>query len=618
MNMEKDREKELSLGGLDEMSGYLHKRRGGFGKHMPNAWQPRYFIVRDGWMYYFEDKKLNARPRGKIDLQSELVTLVVNLHFEHSPTPHTMLLNPGGYEEKWRLCAANSKDMEQWCACIKSHINNKQKRKTQEINLPAYDSDNDHEDVPDVNEDGGVMIDRLPQAPPSLSSKSIAESSSRVKRKKRIKSDELSNGPVVERAATDNNDVSSDTSRRKSFGQKLKLKVSDNGGTDTTFEIVLTLLLANLCALYAVFTDRIGLSALYFVMGNIIAARTLYLFSERIDKLSKEAKSLSSSKEKLEYNLEKNSVRLKHLEELASKYSNESANKLESDDRESESSVAKGPPAPGTTIQQVFGVPPNVPPHTWQVCDHSTFNVRQGPNYSKFKRKGPTGPAIYEAFAVDTFCARKRIDHIAQYLSLPDVKNINTYNEFVPPILMIQLQLPSDAPPLFGTVQDGPGWAIVMYFKITEWACNELRDLSAASPAIKLFAKFCQHAETDYAWRSRFKVITYCSNLDEIGVPSVISSYNAKPVIIRRTSSIFRGPSHLEIDIHIHKFANLAKKSIHLLSSHCGLMYMQIGFVVEGRTDEELPENLFACVGVNRPDEEKAEFLFDDEDDSIH
>jgi hypothetical protein len=93
-----------------------------------------------------------------------------------------------------------------------------------------------------------------------------------------------------------------------------------------------------------------------------------------------------------------------------------------------------------------------------------------------------------------------------------------------------------------------------------------------------------------------------------MGVPSVIMSYNAKPVLIRRTGSVFRGVGssrYLEIDIHVHKFANLAKKSIHALSSRCGLMYMQIGFVIEGRTDEELPETLFACVGVNRPEEDK-------------
>lgn len=97
-----------------------------------------------------------------------------------------------------------------------------------------------------------------------------------------------------------------------------------------------------------------------------------------------------------------------------------------------------------------------------------------------------------------------------------------------------------------------------------------------------------------------------------MGVPNVIMSYNAKPVLIRRTGSVFRGTGssrYLEIDIHVHKFANLAKKSIHALSSRCSLMYMQIGFVIEGRTDDELPETLFACVGVNRPEEDKV-FLF--------
>ena len=41
-------------------------------------------------------------------------------------------------------------------------------------------------------------------------------------------------------------------------------------------------------------------------------------------------------------------------------------------------------------------------------------------------------------------------------------------------------------------------------------------------------------------------------------------------------------------------------------------MYMQIGFVIEGREDKELPEALFGCVGVNKPQEDQADFLFDD------
>jgi hypothetical protein len=99
-------------------------------------------------------------------------------------------------------------------------------------------------------------------------------------------------------------------------------------------------------------------------------------------------------------------------------------------------------------------------------------------------------------------------------------------------------------------------------------------------------------------------------------MPSVIVSYNAKPVLIRRTGSLFRGKGYIEKDIHVFKFATLAKQSIHLITSKCSSMFMQIGFVIEGQCDEELPEVLFGCVGVNKPQEDNSDFLFDDIDES--
>ena len=128
---------------------------------------------------------------------------------------------------------------------------------------------------------------------------------------------------------------------------------------------------------------------------------------------------------------------------------------------------------------------------------------------------------------------------------------------------------------------------------------------------MKLFAKYCEKSQDDPLWRARFKVICSCSNLDEMGVPQLITSYNAKPVLIRRTGSDYRGVGYIEKNIHVHKFATMAKQSIHSLSSRCGLMYMQIGFVVEGRDDSELPETVFACVAINKPQEDHAGFLFD-------
>ena len=67
------------------------------------------------------------------------------------------------------------------------------------------------------------------------------------------------------------------------------------------------------------------------------------------------------------------------------------------------------------------------------------------------------------------FCSTKlRADHAAREVKLPDTSDIDTHNPFVPPMLVVQIQIPSDPPPMFGAVEDGPGWAILMYFKITE------------------------------------------------------------------------------------------------------------------------------------------------------
>ncbi len=103
--------------------------------------------------------------------------------------------------------------------------------------------------------------------------------------------------------------------------------------------------------------------------------------------------------------------------------------------------------------------------------------------------------------------------------------------------------------------------------------------------------------------------------MDQLGLPSMIVNYNAKPVLIRRTGTFYKGTDHCEFDVHVHKFANLAKQSIHVISSRCGQMYMQVGFVIEGRDDSELPEVLFGCVGLNKPQEERGEFVFPEDQD---
>ena len=156
------------------------------------------------------------------------------------------------------------------------------------------------------------------------------------------------------------------------------------------------------------------------------------------------------------------------------------------------------------------------------------------------------------------------------------------------------------------------GWSIVIYYKITDDTLNQLNDndvTSVCSPAVTLFSQWCEKAHEDAAWRGRFKVIASCSNLVELGMPSMITSYNAKPVLIRKTSTIYKTPEYIETCIHVFKFANMAKSPIHMCTSRCGLMDMEIGFTIEGRNDDELPECLIGCVRITKPQEAKTKKL---------
>lgn len=136
--------------------------------------------------------------------------------------------------------------------------------------------------------------------------------------------------------------------------------------------------------------------------------------------------------------------------------------------------------------------------------------------------------------------------------------------------------------------------------------CEELKNLESASPAVKLFAEYCKHAPSDSLWRSRLKVVPHCLNLRDVSIPAMVKAANATPVLLQKSVSLFRGFNSLEIDIHAHKFNYVAKKSIHSIASKAANMCMEVGFMVEGREVGELPETLFACIGINWPQYEKA------------
>ena len=117
-------------------------------------------------------------------------------------------------------------------------------------------------------------------------------------------------------------------------------------------------------------------------------------------------------------------------------------------------------------------------------------------------------------------------------------------------------------------------------------------------------------AEKDGVLRGALKLIGYGRNFDEVGAPSFVKSYNGKPVLLAAgglgggrlgIGQVFRGPNYLEVDIDVGAhFTYLVQKGICWVLSYCDRLVSDIGFVIEGRCEEDLPECMLGCATLNK------------------
>jgi Protein ENHANCED DISEASE RESISTANCE 2, C-terminal len=136
-------------------------------------------------------------------------------------------------------------------------------------------------------------------------------------------------------------------------------------------------------------------------------------------------------------------------------------------------------------------------------------------------------------------------------------------------------------------------------------------------------------------------------------VPSFISSYNSKPVLVTKSGTLSRGSfeavtvaahshqlqqeqqeqqqavttaadstscsssnsssissgsssSYLEMDCDVRAWCYLAKKALHYLYPRFSKTSLSVAFVLEGREDSELPEQLLGCCTLTNLDPSKA------------
>ncbi|KAK3027868.1 hypothetical protein RJ639_041502 [Escallonia herrerae] len=259
---------------------------------------------------------------------------------------------------------------------------------------------------------------------------------------------------------------------------------------------------------------------------------------------------------------------------------------------------------------------------SWSNVEPSIFKVR-GENYLRDKKKEPAPDyAAYYPFGVDVFLSQRKVDHIARFVELPVVSSSGE----LPPILVVNVQIPLYPATFFQNETDGEGMSIVMYFKLSESYSKELpshfqdnirRLVNDEIEKVKGFP-----VDTLAPFRERLKVLGRVVNVDDLQLGAaerkLMHAYNEKPVLSRPQHEFYLGENYFEIDLDMHRFSFISRKGFEAFQDRLKHCILDFGLTIQasffqfisniahlgkkencGNKHEELPEQILCCVQLN-------------------
>ncbi|XP_042022598.1 protein ENHANCED DISEASE RESISTANCE 2-like [Salvia splendens] len=203
----------------------------------------------------------------------------------------------------------------------------------------------------------------------------------------------------------------------------------------------------------------------------------------------------------------------------------------------------------------------------WTLSDGNNFRVR-GKNFFSDKSKTAGGKHLMDLVATDWFKSTKRMDHVAQRLGCAAqvAADRGLFS------IVINLQVPA------GSTQ----YSMIFYF-VT-------KNLVPGS----LLQRFVDG--DDEARNSRLKLIPSVPK----GSWIVRQSVGTTPCLLGKSvdCTYIRGPSYLEIDVDIGS-STVANGVLGLVIGVITTLVVDMAFIVQGNTPEELPERLIGAVRIS-------------------
>jgi len=258
-------------------------------------------------------------------------------------------------------------------------------------------------------------------------------------------------------------------------------------------------------------------------------------------------------------------------------------------------------------------------PGTWSNGEGASFQVRLGPNYSTTGIKAPSFGSIYDIFAFDGYkTSKKKINDISRFYKIP-TRPVVPGDHDIPPVLIINVLVPNYNPALVGKgMTDGVGYSMVFFGELNELSRTQISS-GNLTPALRLYQEFLRGGKNS-KYGDRLKCIARILNTKEASksygrvAKALVSKYNGTPFLARDSTSFKYVPGqYFAIDLDAHLFGKMAKKGLSKIKDYMDKVVFDFGFVIEGRNDQENPEQILASIRVCKTGGNRAkQFPFED------
>eukprot|EP00405_Crypthecodinium_cohnii_P017165 CAMPEP_0206458276 /NCGR_PEP_ID=MMETSP0324_2-20121206/23469_1 /ASSEMBLY_ACC=CAM_ASM_000836 /TAXON_ID=2866 /ORGANISM="Crypthecodinium cohnii, Strain Seligo" /LENGTH=335 /DNA_ID=CAMNT_0053929575 /DNA_START=534 /DNA_END=1542 /DNA_ORIENTATION=- len=259
-------------------------------------------------------------------------------------------------------------------------------------------------------------------------------------------------------------------------------------------------------------------------------------------------------------------------------------------------SLPYGKPAVQTTPSKPY----------WTECDATVFDVRNI-CYKQTKEKVPSEVALYDCVGMDMIRDHQPIVDVMSKLptdaegrrKLPaSPAGAPTWDPSwgVPRVVIINCLLPYKAGYLMAAhPEDDGGLSVCNYFVLSKRE-SEILANNQASPALSLWKRFVANGQSSKDG-TPLKVLGRIEDLARYEVPESFHRFNNKPVLLTKSSRVITThlPEVLEIDYDVRSWVYPARSALASYHHRAAEAELEVGYLIEGKSDDELPEQILGC-----------------------